>query len=80
MISPVFQGNVAFFTHTMAAPNPLNIDQIYVNIHENEWHHTVDHRVPFSFMYNNTGALGNSSFSYPLYIATDCGESFTLYK
>lgn len=80
VISPVFQGNVAFFTHTMAAPNPLNIDQIYVNIHENEWHHTVDHRVPFSFMYNNTGALGNSSFSYPLYIATDCGESFTLYK
>ena len=80
VVAPVFQGLTSLCGSTYIAANPGNIDQIYINIHENEWHHTIDHRVPFNYMYNNAGALGNSAYVYPAYIATECGESFTLYK
>lgn len=78
--TPIFVGLTTLFSYTLAAPNPADIDQIYINLHENEWHHTIQGRIPFSYMFNDHSAFGNASVTYPLYVATDCGESFTLYK
>ena len=47
VFAPVFQGVVYLFTSTLAAPNPDNIEQVYVNIHENEWHHEIHGRISY---------------------------------
>ncbi|MBR1576396.1 MAG: MBL fold metallo-hydrolase [Bacteroidales bacterium] len=80
VMGPVFQGVVNLLNNTKQAPNPGNVEQIYFNIHENEWHHTIDGRVSFQFLYTSTGALNSSSFAYPSCAIFDCGEHLTLYK
>lgn len=80
VIGPVFQGVVNYLNNTLAAPNPGNIEQFYLNIHENEWHHTVDHRVSYNFLYTNAGALSSRTFNYCCTTILECGEFITLYK
>ena len=78
--SPVFQGVRDYLNNTGAAPNPKNIENIYINIHENEWHHTIEGRVSYRFLYTHAGALNNGSFVYPCVGILDNGEHITLYK
>lgn len=80
VISPVFQGITTLLKYTKGAPNPSNREQIYINCHENEWHHSIDHRVSFKYMYTNAASLGNTSFIYPSCIIMDCGEHIVLNK
>lgn len=77
---PVFQGIVDFTRNLMLAPNPDHAALIYFNLHENEWHHTIDGRIPFEYMYCQSGALGNQSFAYPCTAICDNGEHITLHK
>lgn len=77
---PVFQGILDFANSLKKAPNPDNAALIYFNLHENEWHHTIDGRMSFEFMYCHNGALGNASFAYPCTAICDNGETLTLYK
>ena len=80
VVGPVFQGVVNLLGNTKDAPNPDNTEQFYLNIHENEWHHTIDHRVSYQFFYSNSGALNSRSFSYPCCLILDNGEHITLTK
>ena len=80
VFAPVFQGVVYLFTSTLAAPNPDNIEQVYVNIHENEWHHEIHGRISYEYLYNHNGALNNGGRPYPSVAIVDNGEHITLYK
>ena len=80
VFAPVFQGVVYLFTSTLAAPNPDNIEQVYINIHENEWHHEIHGRMSYEYLYNHNGALNNSGRPYPSVAIVDNGEHITLYK
>ena len=77
---PVFQGIFDFTSALKQAPNPGNASLIYCNLHENEWHHTIDGRMSFEFMYSHNGALGHQTFAYPCTALCDNGEHITLYK
>ena len=79
VFAPVFQGLTSLFKNTRGAPNPDNAEQVYVNIHENEWHHTIDGRVPYKYLFDDSGALGGSGV-YPSYAFLDNGEHITLSK
>lgn len=80
LVAPIFQGITALCQYTYRAPNPGNIEQVYINCHENEYHHTVDHRVSYKYLLSNVSALGNSSIKYPLCSIIDNGESIVLKK
>ena len=80
VFAPVFQGIVYLFTSTLAAPNPDNLGQIYINIHENEWHHEIHGRISYEYLYNHNGALNNAGRPYPSVAIVDNGEHITLYK
>ncbi len=80
VFAPVFQGVVYLFNSTLAAPNPGNIEQVYVNIHENEWHHEIHGRISYEYLYNHNGALNNTGRKYPSVVIMDNGEHITLYK
>ena len=80
IFAPVFQGVVYLFSSTLAAPNPDNIEQVYVNIHENEWHHEIHGRMSYNYLYNHAGALNNGGRPYPCVAIVDNGEHITLYK
>jgi len=80
IIAPIFQGVSALCGYTYSAPNPLNIEQVYINAHENEYHHTVDHRVAFKYLFSNNAALGNGATKYPLCSIIDNGEAVYLKK
>ena len=80
VFAPVFQGIVNLFTHTLAAPNLDNAEQIYINIHENEWHHEIHGRISYNYFYNEGNALNNASRSYPSVTVLDNGEHVTIYK
>ena len=77
---PVFQGVVNFLNSTLQGPNPTNIEQIYFNLHENEWHHHIEGRVSYRFFYTNSGAFNSASFNYCSSVILDNGEYITLYK
>ena len=77
---PVFQGIVDFTSALRWAPNPDNVSLIYFNLHENEWHHTIEGRMSYEYMYSFVGALGNASFDYSCTAICDNGEHITLYK
>ena len=79
VFAPVFQGLTSLFKNTRGAPNPDNAEQVYINIHENEWHHVVASRVPYKYLFNDPGALGGSGV-YPSYALLDNGEHITFYK
>ena len=78
--APVFQGVVYLFTSTLAAPNPDNVGQVYINIHENEWHHEIHGRISYEYLYNHNGALNNGGRPYPSVAIVENGEHITLYK
>ncbi len=80
VLSPVFQGIISLLDRTYKTSNPNNIEQIYFNIHENEWHHEIAYRVSYRYLYTNDNALGSASFAYPPYIICDCGEHVVLKK
>lgn len=80
VFAPVFQGIVNLFANTLAAPNPDNIEQVYINIHENEWHHEIHGRISYEYLYNHNGALNNAGRPYPSVAIVDNGEHITLYK
>ena len=56
------------------------MQQIYLNIHENEWHHEIHGRISYEYLFNWSGALNNFSFTYPNTALLDNGEHLTLYK
>ena len=80
MMNPVFQGIFDFANNLRTPSTPDNTYQIYFNLHENEWHHTIDGRMSFEFMYCHNGALGHQTFVYPCTAICDNGEHITLYK
>lgn len=80
VFAPVFQGVVYLFTSTLAALNPDNVGQVYINIHENEWHHEIHGRISYEYLYNHNGALNNAGRPYPSVAIVDNGEHITLYK
>ena len=80
ILAPIFQGLVNLFKSTLAGSNPNNVEQIYLNIHENEWHHEIHGRISYEYLFNWSGALNNSSFTYPGTALLDNGEHLTLYK
>ena len=80
VMAPVFQGLTNLFKNTLAGPNPDNVQQIYLNIHENEWHHEIHGRMSYWYLFNWSGALNNFSFDYPDCALLDNGEHITLYK
>lgn len=80
VMAPIFQGIVNLLTNTLAGPNPDNVQQIYLNIHENEWHHEIHGRISYEYLFNWSGALNNFSFTYPNTALLDNGEHLTLYK
>ena len=79
VFAPVFQGLVSLFKNTRGADNPNKVEQIYVNIHENEWHHGIDGRVPYRYLFNDPAALGGAGI-YPSYSLLDNGEHIIFYK
>lgn len=80
VFSPVFQGVRALFEHTLAAANPDGVEQVYINIHENEYKHKAESRVTYKYLWSEKGQLGDSSFSYPSVAILDCGEHITFTK
>jgi len=80
VVSPIFQGLTTLFTNIRGANNPDNAQQFYLNIHENEFHHTINGRVSYKWMYSNSGSLGSTSAMYPCTLLLDNGENITLYK
>lgn len=80
LLSPIFQGLPNFLKNTLSPLNPKGIDRFYMNIHENEWHHTIDGRVSYQFLYSSTSGLANPSVAYPGTAILDCGEHITLSK
>ena len=80
ILAPIFQGLVNLFKSTLAGSNPNNVEQIYLNIHENEWHHEIHGRISYEYLFNWSGALNNTSFTYPGTALLDNGEHLTLYK
>lgn len=80
VLAPIFQGLTNLFKNTLAGPNPEGIRQIYLNIHENEWHHEIHGRISYWYLFNWSGALNNASFEYPNCALLDNGEHITLYK
>ena len=80
VLAPIFEGIVNLLTNTLAGPNPNNVEQIYVNVHENEWHHEIHGRISYEYLFNWSGALNNFSFVYPGCALLDNGEHLTLYK
>ena len=80
VIGPVFQGVVNLLANTKDSENPGNVEQVYLNIHENEWHHEIHGRVSYKFLYSDGGALNSASFAYPGTTILDNGEHITLYK
>ena len=80
VVAPVFVGLTSLFNSTYSAQNPDNIEQIYINAHENEFHHTVDGRVSYKYLFTANGALGNNSFNYPLTALMDNGEYIVIKK
>lgn len=86
VFAPVFQGIINLFANTMTAPNPDGIQQIYVNIHENEWHHEIHGRISYNYFYNEGNALNNANAlstgtpPYPCIAVLDNGEHITIYK
>ena len=80
MMNPVFQGIFDFANNLRTPSTEGNTYQIYFNLHENEWHHTIDGRMSFEFMYCHNGALGHQTFVYPCTAICDNGEHITLYK
>jgi len=80
VMSPVFQGLTTLFTNIDGASNPDDAQQFYLNIHENEFHHIVDRRVSYKYMFSNAASLGNTFTTYPCVLLLDCGEHITLTK
>jgi len=80
LLSPIFQGLPNFLKNTQSPLNPKDIDCFYLNIHENEWHHTIDGRVSYQFLYTSTSGLAHPSIAYPGTAILDCGEHITLTK
>ena len=80
VMSPVFQGLVTLFKSTYGGLNPDGIEQYYINIHENEYLHTVDGRIAFDYMYKDANSLGNTVNRYPNCLILDCGEHIVMSK
>ena len=80
VMCPVFQGIVDLVSSTKIAPNPTNVEQIYMNLHENEWHHTIDGRIAYWYLYGFGGALNNQSFNYCSTAILENGEHVILSK
>ena len=80
VFAPVFQGVVYLFDSTIIANNPDNAEQIYINIHENEWHHEIHGRISYEYLYNYAGALNNAGHTYASVAVTDNGEHIPIYK
>ncbi len=80
IFAPVFQEVRVLESHTLAAPNPNNIQQYYINIHENEYKHKVEGRVSYKYLWGSDVQLGSTSFNYSAVTILDCGEHIVFTK
>lgn len=80
IFDPVFQEVRVLESHTLAAPNPNNIQQYYINIHENEYKHKVEGRVSYKYLWSSDVQLGSTSFAYSAVTILDCGEHIVFSK
>jgi len=80
VFSPVFQEIHFLFNRTMFADNSRGVQQIYINCHENEYHHAVGDRVSYRYLYNTDTALAYSLGTYPCNVLLDNCEHITIRK
>lgn len=80
VIDPIFQGLSYMFTSLNNSINTKGIKPTYFTAHENEFHHLIEGRISYKYLYENKYALGNPSETYPCCVVMDCGEAMTLSK
>ena len=76
VIDPIFQGIATLLGNVKNMLHKSQKPSFYINAHENEFHHTSDHRVSYRFMFKDKGALGGSPASIAsCVLLMDNGES-----
>lgn len=75
-----FGGWCNHMRHFLAAPDSRGISTTYITTHGNEYHHSAKGRVGYHYLYFANDAFGNTSFSFPNYVAMDNAECITFTK
>lgn len=78
VVAPIFEGIGALNKHLHEGTNDEGVTPVYLTAHENEWHHTINGRVSYKYLYSNTYASmdDNSTFT----VVMDNGDHITLSK
>jgi len=78
VVAPIFEGISVLTNHLHQGTNDEGITPVYLTAHENEWHHSINGRVSYKYLYDNMYASLKDDAMFT--IVMENGDNLTLKK